>query len=290
VSAPPSEQLNGSPSRTSTLGLGFLQPEPEPELPPSQTTTSPESLPGTSAELGPDSGSEWPPDELSESPADTRSTASRRGSNPLVGEGLRDMFRNGVIIASHQAHTYLGRRTEGQAEVQLYLADQEDSERIGDPLARIAARRDGVGEMSPDAADLMAAFMGLAGFASKQIQAGRDRVQDRRPQRHHAGRSRRVRTSSCEPLVRHRLRARAGADPGAAAVVTWTDEHSYERREGRTVHLAACPCWREPDVPTRDELALSALAEFTGRMAAHERAQLAARRPEQPSWRRWLGL
>jgi hypothetical protein len=80
------------------------------------------------------------------------------------------MFRNGVIIASHQAHTYLGRRTQGMAEVQLYLADEQDAESIGDPLSRIAARRDGVGEMSPDTQDLLAAMMGLAGYASKQIQ------------------------------------------------------------------------------------------------------------------------
>lgn len=171
MSAPASEQLNGSPTpRPRTVPtIGFLQPDPE--LPPSGTTSPPESPPETTELPEPDSGDGWDASGPSESPDDTPSTGSRAGSSksPLVGEGLRDMFRNGVIIASHQAHTYLGRRTVGQAETQLYLADTEDAERIGDPLSRIAARRDGVGEMSPDTADLLAAMMGLAGYASKQI-------------------------------------------------------------------------------------------------------------------------
>ena len=151
--------------------VGFLQPE-DPELLPSGTTSPSENQPETSVAPEPDSGAEWDAaSDPSESPADTPSKGSRAGSkNPLVGEGLRDMFRNGVIIASHQAHTYLGRRTEGQAQAELYLADHEDAERIGDPLARIAARHDGVGEMSPDTADLLAAMMGLAGYATKQIE------------------------------------------------------------------------------------------------------------------------
>jgi hypothetical protein len=163
------EQLNGTSQKGSPV-LGFLQPE-EPEPLPSPTIPSPASPPETSDGPEPDSGLDY--DEASDpsaGPGGTRSTASRAGSNPLVGAGLRDMFRNGVIIASHQAHTYLGRRTQGQAEVQLYLADEQDAAGIGDPLARIAERRDGVGQMSPDTADLMAAMMGLAGYASKQIQ------------------------------------------------------------------------------------------------------------------------
>jgi hypothetical protein len=163
------DQLNGRSPQGTPL-LGFLQPE-EPEPLPSETIPNPASSPETSDVPGPDSGPDY--DEASdpsELPGATRSTGSRAGSNPLVGAGLRDMFRNGVIIASHQAHTYLGQRTQGRADVQLYLADQQDAEAIGDPLARIAERRDGVGAMSPDTADLMAAMMGLAGYASKQIQ------------------------------------------------------------------------------------------------------------------------
>lgn len=165
----PLDQLNGKPPQGSPL-LGFLQPE-ETEPLQSETIPSPASSPETSdapeQASGPDYDEASDPSEL---PAGTRSTASRAGSNPLVGAGLKDMFRNGVIIASHQAHSYLGRRTQGQAEVQLFLADEQDAAGIGDPLARIAERRDGVGQMSPDTADLMAAMMGLAGYASKQIQ------------------------------------------------------------------------------------------------------------------------
>jgi hypothetical protein len=113
---------------------------------------------------------EMPPDESNESPAGTRSMGSSRATSGPVGEGLRDLARNGIIIATEQVHTYVGSRTAGQRAVELYRADLEDAERIGDPLARIAGRRDGVGEMSPDTQDLMAAMMGLAGYAAKQIQ------------------------------------------------------------------------------------------------------------------------
>jgi hypothetical protein len=173
---PQSQELASEPfrSRTKTtpspFGIGFVSPEEEEtELHPSQTIPSPASSPEASDEHEPASEHDEPNDEQYESLDGTHSTESSRVTNPLNGTGLRDTFRNGVIIASHQAHTYLA-RTAGQLEAGLYMADEDDAERIADPLARIAQRREGIGQVSPDTADLMAAMMGLAGYATKQIQ------------------------------------------------------------------------------------------------------------------------
>lgn len=170
---PVSEELNGtqSPARP----FGFLPARDLPTDP--QTIPNPASSPEeTELDHGPDSGTDWPAaDELDEMPSDessagTRSTgSSTKVANPLNGQGLRDTFRNGVILVSHQANQYLA-RTEAQRELELYLADDQDAENIGDPLARIVGRREGLGQVSPDTADLMAAMMGLAGYATKQIQ------------------------------------------------------------------------------------------------------------------------
>jgi hypothetical protein len=163
-------------SNRPAFGIGFLTPD-EPETDTSaealgRTIPNPARSPEETADAGAEPASDFDelPDQPNESPAGTSSRASTRASNPLVGDGLRDMARNGIIIASHQVHTYVGSRTPGQRAVELYRADDEDAASIGDPLARIAGRRDGVGEMSPDTADLMAAMMGLAGYAAKQIQ------------------------------------------------------------------------------------------------------------------------
>lgn len=156
--------------------FGFRPPEGE-ETSSHATIPNPASSPEATTpadELDQDSGDDWLHDDASPaSRPGTSSTASAtRGAvdNPLNGEGLRDTFRNAVIIASAQAHTYIGSRTEGMRAVGLYQAEEEDAERIADPLARIAGRRDALGAVSPDTADLMAAMMGLAGYATKQIQ------------------------------------------------------------------------------------------------------------------------
>ncbi len=167
-SAPPIGEFLSRPP----FGVGFLAPEEE--TPPAGTIPSPSPSPEATTSPGSPQGSgdDWPSGEHDEpsGPAATGSPASAtRVANPLVGTALRDTFRNGVIIASHQAHSFLA-RTQGQVEAQLYLADDQDAANIGDPLARITARREGLGQVSPDTADLMAAMMGLAGYASKQIQ------------------------------------------------------------------------------------------------------------------------
>lgn len=151
--------------------FGFGEPK-IPDDPPSNQPPNPGSFPTEEElleeleqDLG-DDGAEYDP-SLSDGPP-TSSSASSRVANPLVGEGLRDMFRGGVIFAGEGAHEYLA-RSEGQKAVGLYLADQQDAEHIGDPLARIAARHQGLGEVSPDTADLLAAMVGLTRYATRQI-------------------------------------------------------------------------------------------------------------------------
>lgn len=172
-----SENLNGSPSRSQRRPLfGFGEPRegledglPSSELPSPAPSPEEESR-GSLADLAPDSEDDWlGPDD--ESPAATPSTASSSDVSVLDSEGLRDMFRGGVIIAGDQAHNLLA-KSEGQKAVGLYATDNEDAERIGDPLARIAGRHQGIGAVNPDTQDLLAAMVGLTRYATKQVQKG----------------------------------------------------------------------------------------------------------------------
>lgn len=170
---PQPPQWPDSPPSRPSLRLGFRQPAEGL----SDQIPSPAYSPETDQELPPDpfdapgSGPEWTP-ESDESPDDAPSSSpgSSPARNPLVGKALRDTCRNGVIIAADQAHRFLA-TSPGQREAGLYRADTDDAANIGDPLSRIAARRQTLGEMNPDTADLLAAMMGLAGYATKQIQA-----------------------------------------------------------------------------------------------------------------------
>lgn len=189
VDESPSPSLLPPPRSPRTPLFGFGEPTPgsQPPSPPPSPTPSPEpgtpqsQLPGDPA---PDSGDESAEDDSpSASPAGTSSRGSTRVANPLNANALRDTFRGGVLIAGDQAHTYLA-RTEGQQAVGLYKADDEDAERIGDPLARLAGRHQGLGEVNEDTADLLAAMVGLTRYATKQIQRGRDaKTIDATPQR-----------------------------------------------------------------------------------------------------------
>lgn len=158
------------------LGIGFRQPlddlppDPIPSPGPSPETTT--TTPRPDLLDGPGSDPDWLNDDESpdeQPPSSSEASGTRKAANPLVGKALRDTFRNGIIIASDQAHRFLA-SSPGQREVQLYLADDDDAANVGDPLSRIAGRRQTLGEMSEDSADVMAAMMGLAGYATKQIQ------------------------------------------------------------------------------------------------------------------------
>lgn len=172
MSAPPAEVAEQLRPRTaSPFGIGFRSPEPGEETTPAQPGTIPNPASSPESELHEEQDSAPDYDEASD-PSDSRGSTSSRGStrDAEPSAGLQEFARNGVILATNQIHTYLGARTEGMRAVELYQADQDDAEHIADPLVRIAERRDGVGEMSPDSKDLLAAMMGLASYATKQVQ------------------------------------------------------------------------------------------------------------------------
>lgn len=167
------DQLNGHPSRPL---FGFGEPKtPATDDLQSSSHPSPASSSTSREDLEPASADEWRELEELEDLDATPSTASssEQVANPLNAEGLRDVFRGGVIIAGHQAHEFLA-RSEGQQHVGLYLTDEEDAANIGDPLARVAARHQGIGQVNPDTADLLSAMVGLTRYATKQI--GRTRA------------------------------------------------------------------------------------------------------------------
>jgi hypothetical protein len=149
----------------------FYSQQEEPE-------TEEDSLPPTVGEDG-DAGSStgdpwtsesdgWNDDEL------PTSTASPAGDKPvtqlLSKKQMRDTARGAVKIGTGMAHT-VAANTEAKKAVGLYLADDEDAENIGDPLADIMYRRGDVvgGKLSPDANSALQALMGLAHYFTKQI-------------------------------------------------------------------------------------------------------------------------
>lgn len=160
---------------TNPFGLGFrpatpgdLQSSPLPSPDPSTSESLDDELEQLAASDSGDAYDETSyPDSLDGTPSPASSPASE-AVDALDSEGLRDAARAAVAIAGQQAHEHLA-RTPGQADVGLYLTDTEDQAGIGDPLARIAARHQGIGKVSPDTADLLASMMGIARYATKQI-------------------------------------------------------------------------------------------------------------------------
>ena len=69
------------------------------------------------------------------------------------------------------AHT-VAAKSDAQRQVGLYLADQDDAEAIGHPLADIMYRRGDIvgGKLSPDANDFLRSLMGVFGYFTKQVQ------------------------------------------------------------------------------------------------------------------------
>jgi hypothetical protein len=155
-------------SRLASLPLFFSgsQPEEEPESLPE--TPSP-SLPGD----GSASDDDWQSDP-DESPSETSSPDSSAEAGgplkPLGKAALRATTRKGVLIATSAVHR-IAARQELERAAGLYIADEQDQELIGDPVANLLHRRGGIvgGKMSEDANDALSALMGLANYVSKQI-------------------------------------------------------------------------------------------------------------------------
>lgn len=171
-SSPPG--VRPRPSR-SPFGIGFLSPPEEPAAAIPSPAASPEAGPATwplPVDDGSGSGSgstTVEPDEDSHdsttSPASSSSSTGRLGKAAARATGAK-----AVLTATGIAHR-VGARTEGQQLAGLYLADEDDAEAIGHPLADIVSRRSGTvgAALSPDANDALSALIGLAGYMSKQI-------------------------------------------------------------------------------------------------------------------------
>ena len=159
------------PSLSPPFGWGSL---PEPSLP----ETGEESLPadGSADDLSPSAGDwqdetdEWDESTETSSPGSTPAADVPRVSSLVSKHQLRKTAEQAVRIGGGMAHTVAAKRDEARA-VGLYLAADDDAVAIGHPLADIMHRRGDVvgGKLSPDAASAFQAFMGLAGYLTKQV-------------------------------------------------------------------------------------------------------------------------
>jgi hypothetical protein len=181
------------PSPPSRGGLGSLLFRPPTEEPIPAPSMSPESpslpdRPGASPSAsgwsddapsldtaGPTSSpASWADDDEDAAgyPDEDAGPVARPGgpTAPIVSKAaMRKTFREGVLITGGMAHKF-GARTPGQQAAGLYLADDDDAAGIGEPLADIAARRDGIGgKLSPDANDALRAAMAFGGYIAKQL-------------------------------------------------------------------------------------------------------------------------
>ncbi len=148
-------------------------PSPDPEASPSPWP-SPEPEPAAWAS---DPGWSDAGDALAEtSPAPTSSGASSgegRGAlgRELLGPKKIGELARGAVIAGGDALHELLARDEAAAAVELWKADEEDAAAIGDPLGRIAARHNPLGEVmgDNDTADGIEAMVGLGVYLVKQF-------------------------------------------------------------------------------------------------------------------------
>ena len=169
-----------SPQPTDLPDLEQLSPPPRPSGPLTfaQPTTDPSDQPEPSPSLSDELPDELP-DPSDEPPTSSRaSSGSGTTSTPEVKRLIRDAARAAVLVLGTFAHAALARDEVAQA-VELGLADADDAEAIGDPLANLANRRVGpVGAAaSPDAADVIMAVVGIVTYGLKQFgkwQAARD--------------------------------------------------------------------------------------------------------------------
>jgi len=76
------------------------------------------------------------------------------------------------------------RLADDEVDPDAWIATQKEQSQIGDPIAAIAARRTGMGELAPDAADLIKAGIGAAGYLGRNVKdafvAGRNRRRAKR--------------------------------------------------------------------------------------------------------------
>lgn len=161
-----------SPHRSHNRGvrsLFFSGAETE-EVPTPRPATESPSL--DSSDAGSGSASEWQsdPDESFEETGPPASSGDGGPLKPLGKAALKATSRKGVLIASSAVHR-IAARHELERAAGLYIADDQDQELIGDPIANLLHRRGGIvgGQMSEDANDAISALMGLANYIGKQV-------------------------------------------------------------------------------------------------------------------------
>jgi hypothetical protein len=140
------------------------EPEPWPTL---EETSQPADGDGSAS----DDESLSDPDESPEETSSRDSSGDAGGPlKPLGKAALRATTRKGVLIATSAVHRIAARQVL-ERKAGLYIADEQDQELIGDPVANLLHRRGGIvgGKMSEDANDALSALMGLANYVSKQI-------------------------------------------------------------------------------------------------------------------------
>src|SRR5437868_9387884 len=164
----PDSPIPGPRSQNSSPSLFFSgqsQPEPADSL----------HLVTEAADAGASDSAEW--DEFADPSSDDgprTSTASPAGDSPaqlLSKKQMRQTAETAVKIGTGMAHT-VAAKSDAQRQVGLYLADQDDAEAIGHPLADIMYRRGDIvgGKLSPDAYDFLRSLMGVFGYFTKQVQ------------------------------------------------------------------------------------------------------------------------
>jgi hypothetical protein len=179
------EVLDGSPlsdpgqipPQSSRRGIGLFfsgnqeegQPEGMAEAAANLQQDSPSASP---SDAGSDSGSDWPsgPDDLEEElTGPSESSADGGPLKPLGKAALKATTRKAVLISTSLAHR-LAARSELEKRAGLYIADEQDQELIGDPIANVLHRRGGgVSKLSPDANDALSGLMGFANYIAKQV-------------------------------------------------------------------------------------------------------------------------
>lgn len=154
------------------------------------------------------SPSDVEPNESWAGPSDAPQTSSRTSSGEppkklkaLIVEGSRAL----VMMAGAAAHQSLARSETAKA-LEMWTADEDDAEAIGDPLAGMANRRlgDVVNASGPDAEDLIGALIGIATYGIKQYRKWM------------AGREMR-RSAAAQGLAEPRSAETAGDGPGTGA-------------------------------------------------------------------------
>jgi hypothetical protein len=163
------------PSLAPPFGWGSLPEESLPEMPaeslPADLPTDDEAASlSLSEDWQDDETGEWGESDGTSSPGSTPGADVPKVSSLVSKHQLRKTAEQAVKIGGGMAHTVAAKTEEAKA-VGLYLADDDDARNIGHPLADIMHRRGDVvgGKLSPDANSALQAFLGLAGYLTKQV-------------------------------------------------------------------------------------------------------------------------